>query len=180
MSSFYDVELYPSTIISDGSVGTIAWTNPGNAGADDSVYAEATAWSESTVHSHYLKCTNFGFNIPSLADVYFVRVKFNGHYTRSGAGWVKDNSVRLVVGGVIQSYDAAREDTLNLNTDADNLFDFSVSYTYDQVNASDFGVVYQTKLWSYVDVDWVKARADAISIRVYYEMTSRGLFSVFD
>lgn len=55
-----------STISDDASVGTVAWSNPANAGASDNVYATATS---TTAATHYLNCQGFGFAIPSDATI---------------------------------------------------------------------------------------------------------------
>ena len=56
---------YPGTLTNDSSVGTTAWSNPGNAGADDGSSATCLA----LVDSQYLQGTNFGFSIPGGATI---------------------------------------------------------------------------------------------------------------
>lgn len=61
---------FPATAADDNAVGTVAWTDPSNATAEDDAYAVAT----SAGTTHYLKLTNFGFNVPESATVTGVKV----------------------------------------------------------------------------------------------------------
>jgi len=49
----------------DSAVGSVAWSNPSNAAADDSGYASATG----SAQTHYLKGLNLGISIPSTATI---------------------------------------------------------------------------------------------------------------
>ena len=49
-----------SDCVDDATVGTQAWTNPGNAAVFGG--SSATISTNASVTSHYLKCTNFGFS----------------------------------------------------------------------------------------------------------------------
>ncbi|MBU1022941.1 LamG domain-containing protein, partial [bacterium] len=51
------------TMADDDTVGTQTWSNVDNAKIDDGNYASVSV-SMGTLHSHYLKATNFGFSIP--------------------------------------------------------------------------------------------------------------------
>ncbi len=54
---------FPTSGVDDASVGNRIWNNPGYIlVANDGHSATASAFS--VVHSHYLKGTGFGFNIP--------------------------------------------------------------------------------------------------------------------
>lgn len=55
-----------STIADDASVGTVAWSNPSNAGTSNDSYATATS---TTAATHYLNCQGFGFAIPAGATI---------------------------------------------------------------------------------------------------------------
>lgn len=57
------------TLADDSAVGTITWTTPENADDSDDTYATAAVGT-----SHYLKATNYGFNIPTSATITGVRV----------------------------------------------------------------------------------------------------------
>ena len=59
------------TAADDDDIGTVAWTTPSNATALDGTYTTA-ALNGST--SHYLKCTNYGFAVPTNGIVIGVEV----------------------------------------------------------------------------------------------------------
>lgn len=59
----------PSTIADDSAVGTITWGSTANAASSNDNYATAAVGT-----SHYLKVTNFGFNLPATATVTGVTV----------------------------------------------------------------------------------------------------------
>jgi len=57
----------PQTIVDDSSIGTVAWQNPSNASESD--YNYARVFLNGDEQSHYLKATDFGFDIPSDATI---------------------------------------------------------------------------------------------------------------
>lgn len=60
----------PTTGADDSSVGTQAWTNPGNILASDNAWASAaTGASATAVVTHALKATGFGFTVPTTAQI---------------------------------------------------------------------------------------------------------------
>lgn len=54
---------YPTTVVSDDAVGTLPWSNPDKAEVEDNDPATATGPGI----SEWLKCTGYGFNLPSTA-----------------------------------------------------------------------------------------------------------------
>src|SRR5437870_5126048 len=62
------------TCVDDSGIGTVAWVNPGNATTSDNVYATATPGGPNKA-SHFLKCTGFGFSIPSNATIQGIQVE---------------------------------------------------------------------------------------------------------
>src|SRR4051812_31719459 len=101
----------PGTGAEDTSYGTITWSNPGNILASDN--SRATAALGSTQLTHYLKASNFGFTIPAGATILGILVEIERSATSSLA--LKDDRVRLVKGGVIQSTDKATATTYPLS-----------------------------------------------------------------
>ena len=79
----------------DATVGTVAWSNPGNITADDISQASAMLNNETT---HYLKATNFGHAVPAGAIIQ--GVKYTVLHVGSG---VTDSAVRFVNAGTIGS-----------------------------------------------------------------------------
>ncbi len=89
--------------VDDSNIGSAAWTNPGNAAKADGTLATV---SLSGATSHYIKCTNFGFNtsqIPTGASISGVMVTVSRKTSTAGDG--TDAAVRLVVGGTIGTTD---------------------------------------------------------------------------
>jgi hypothetical protein len=89
--------LYPATLGSDGSIGSVAWTSPGNAGAHDGVVATST--SLGGVPTQYLKGTDYGFAVPTDGTEVMLAVRLGVDVSASAAA--TDADVRLVVGGAI-------------------------------------------------------------------------------
>jgi murein DD-endopeptidase MepM/ murein hydrolase activator NlpD len=88
------------TAVDDSSVGTIAWTNPGNACTSGQLTQIILGVSHT---SHYLKVTNFGFTsgqIPTGSNIIGIQFSVKRN---SGATTVSDNAIRDVKGGTIDS-----------------------------------------------------------------------------
>ena len=90
------------TCVSATGTGTIAWSNPSRAQTSDNSYATA-ALTGNNVASNFLKCTSFGFSIPSTALIQGIRVEWEYAFTTGGT--IKDNAVRVVKGGTIGATD---------------------------------------------------------------------------
>jgi len=87
----------------DSSIGTIAWSNPSNALAQNDTYATASLTKTDPI-SHYLKVTNLGFNISSGATIKGIVMEVDRYAsgtTGGPASKVSDNSIKLVKGGAI-------------------------------------------------------------------------------
>lgn len=80
------------TLADDATVGAIAWTNPTNASVNDASYATSVLLI--TQLTHYLKATNFGFNIPGDATITGILVEVENLSTISLG--TNDNSVKIV------------------------------------------------------------------------------------
>ncbi len=129
------------TFADDATLGTVAWTNPANAGASDNVYATATAMSNVNTNSHYLKATNFGFNLPGSAIIKGITVEWE--QSLSASFHIKDNASRIVKGGVIGSTDKSKSidwtttDTyISYGSTADL---WGLTWTAADINSSGFG-----------------------------------------
>ena len=68
---------YPGTAVNIAG-GNTDWVNPDNAKTEDAVYSTATLNNDNT---DYLALTNFGFNIPSNAEIGNIKVEIKGYYT---------------------------------------------------------------------------------------------------
>src|SRR6266852_7781622 len=92
-----------ATAVDDATVGTIAISNPSNAGASDDSYTSAVLIIGQV--THYLKVTNFSFVIPTDAMIDGIVVEIERHTTVSTS--ITDNSVKLVKGDVISGTEKA-------------------------------------------------------------------------
>lgn len=137
----------PGTMADDASIGTWAWTNPGNATISDNVYATHNSALSHTA-SHYLKATNFGFSIPAGATIngVIVEVEVKGQDDWY-FGYVYDNIVKLVNSGIISGDNKAKvqidhwptSDTYRLYGLSSDLW--GLALTYSDINATTFGMV---------------------------------------
>ncbi len=132
------------TVVDDATgVGTIAWINTQSALISDNVYASAGNSTYGTTQmTHYLKATNFVFNVPSNATINGITLQVEG---RMGPYLGNEAVIKLVKGGVIQ--------TLNKGTNAslgstDNVITYGgandlwgTTWTPADINDPSFGTV---------------------------------------
>lgn len=169
----------PGTGANNTGVGTLAWTNPANAQADDGSYATVTSAANNAV-TNYLRATNFGFAVPAGSVVTGVRVEVE--LKGSVANTWRDTSVRLVkagtgggtslhYGAVLPTSDAVWAYGSGQNDCWGNTLGVS------DVNNSGFGVelsfTHLTTTSSTVSVDYVK-------LTVYYVTVPYGAVVVSD
>lgn len=167
----------PGTLVNDASVGSDAWSNPGNAASSNDSYASAIAPSGESL-SNYLKATNFGFAIPAGATINGVvveieaRQEFNLGVVDEGARLVKAGTVggsNLASGGssVPYPYDAyiTRGGSSNL---------WGNTLTADDVNHSEFGFVFQIRT-----VAGNTGYVDHIRMTVHYTPAASGADKFF-
>ena len=96
-------QAFPSTGVDDATVGSVAWSNPGNVSAWDGRLVQASlTFAQDT---HYVKATGFGFAIPSTATIAGIKVEAPVYTTP--AQCVRDLSVKLVKAGTISGSDRA-------------------------------------------------------------------------
>lgn len=87
----------PGTVADDSSAGSVSWSNPSNAKASDNAYATATL--AASTRSHFLLLTNFGFSLPSGAELIELEVLIEGKVSGGSNMRVYANPV---IGGVIK------------------------------------------------------------------------------
>ena len=90
--------------IDDSSIGTLAWSPPGNSGASDNSY-DSVSGGPVTI-SHYLLCQRFNFATIADTDT-LTQLKFRIEKKKSGAGNVRDYQIRMIFAGAIQSGELA-------------------------------------------------------------------------
>lgn len=106
---------FAGTIVSETISGgnSTDWSNPSNAGADDTSYA---TWGVTTASSDvgpYLKFTNFGFtssDIPSGATIDGIEVEY-GRFEGSGTDNITTSRCRIVKGGTIHTANVSTMNT---------------------------------------------------------------------
>jgi hypothetical protein len=170
---------------SNASGGDVSWTSPGNIVSSNNSRSSATNSTElSTVQSHYLVATGFGFTtsgnnvttkIPADATILALRVRMERSSLLnpiSTAGLAEDLGLYLVIGGVVQTgtnllpvaYEYAAEDEVIE-------FEFPIIATVAEVKATTFGIAYQAEITtgSVGDgEDTNSARVDHITMAVMY------------
>lgn len=157
------------TVVDDAAVGTVSWVNPANATASDNVYATATAPSTSLESTHYLKATNFGFNIPTNATINGINVEIERR--KETFFQCVDNEIKIVksdgsIGTTNKSAGASwsSSDTYDSFGGATDLW--GESWTASDINDTDFGVVISPQIR--MNPDGNPASVDHIRITVYY------------
>ena len=162
----------PGTMADDDTVGTAIWTNPDRAKVSDNSYA--TAGEITTQTSHYLKATNFRFNIPTDATIKGIVVEIERKSTLDSVkGWVIDSAVKIVKSdGSIGATN--KGDTITHWSVAESNFVYGSSsdlwgetWTPADIKDIDFGAALST-LVTYVLTPGSIAWVDHIRITVYY------------
>lgn len=168
----------------DATVGTVAWTNPGNITASDGVFA-VTGTLGAVAVSHWLKATNFGFAIPTGAVIRGIVAEVQRKQTPPGipgpvSPWVADNAVRIVKGGTIQATDRSSPSLWPLASayasygSAADLW--GQTWTAADLNASTFGVALSAR--NTQSTFATGASVDHIRITVYYtEIVDAAVFA---
>jgi hypothetical protein len=171
---------YAGTAADDATVGTNPWNNTQNVpGASDGLYATAGS-TASTGTTHYLKATNFGFNIPTGATISGIKVFISkGSF---GSGLVVDNHVYLVKAGVIQAVDRASATpwgpTIGGFPYGGQTDLWGGTWTPADINNSGFGVALSAS-WTFGGLSTVIAGIDYVEIVIYYT-TSGGFTTTAD
>jgi len=154
----------PDTMgLEDYTKGDVNWSNPDNAKVSDDTYATVTLSSQ---RSHYLKATNFGFNIPSNATITSI-IPIVEAKTASGEVNIFTNVVKAGTILTIQSQGLAFNTTESTQNVGAGLW-FS-SWTPSDINNSGFGVAVAIKQYS---TDTISV--DSIKIKVKYSIPDGG------
>ena len=170
-------EQLPGTVVSDGAVGTLAWSNPGNAKASDSSRAVAKVSGVSLNQiTEYLAASDFGFGLPEGARVVDVSVAVERRQkTFFKNPQVHDSGVHLIVGGVVlDAYNGAKPDIWP-ESDGTALYSGAGPgaksfWGLDELlaadtNASDFGVAVSAQFGTDTGHE---AEVNTIAIGLYY------------
>jgi len=127
----------------DNSIGTLTWTNPGNAFSSNNVYATRTV--DGTT-SHYIKCLNYGFTIPATATILGITVNVERKSSSTANGGSFDAAMRIVQGGTIGTSDRSTTtqyttaDVTEAHGGATDLW--GLTWTPADINAANFGAAF--------------------------------------
>lgn len=131
----------------DSAIGILAWSNPGRITVSDNSYAQSsTPTSYSTDRTNYLKCTNFGFGVPSGATINGIAVTFARYGINSTGRYIYDAVISLVVGGTVVGSNKAITATKWPAAETDITYGgvsdlWELTPTAEEINSSNFGVV---------------------------------------
>jgi hypothetical protein len=134
----------PATCSSVPGIGTVAWTNPGNALSSNGSYATAPVGDTTT--TNYLQCVGYGFTIPTGASINGITVSVERSSTNTGT---QDAAVRTVKAGVIGTTDRSTAtaypttDTYEAHGGAADLW--GTSWTAADVNNANFGAAFASQ-----------------------------------
>jgi len=163
----------PSTIVNDAGIGTLAWSNPGNAAASDNLRASATAVVMVTTQA--LRATNFGFGVPLDAVITGIEVRVE---RSSALGLSNDAAVRIVKNGALAAAEragaaawptTAGEAVATYGGTSDL---WGETWTPAEINDSGFGAAVAASV-ALSDV----AQVDHLAITVHYEVCGDGILS---
>jgi hypothetical protein len=157
-------------------IGTIAWTGAttGVQTQGDSNLASAALFA-STPYTNYLQATNFGFSIPTGATIDGIVAEVYRYATSSGN--VKDNAVKIVKGGAIQTTDLKSASAWPLSGayasygGASNLW--GTTWAASDINASNFGVALAAWFDFFGGGD--TPTVDHVRLTVYYTAAAGGM-----
>lgn len=160
----------PVTVANDSSAGTAAWTNPGNATANDGSNAE---FNGSTDFTQYLKATDFGFAIPAGATIDGILVEYEALTSIFGSTAGRDWRVRIVKGGAVGTTDkavaASWPTTATYLSRGGSTDLWGETWAVDDVNASGFGVVIAAQDDQFPGLESsFQVYVDHVRITVYY------------
>lgn len=131
----------------DAAVGTISWSNPTRITADDASTSDCVNGTGGSTTTHYLKATNFGFAIAADQQIDGILVEIDrSAVANSASRYVKDLTVKLVIGGTVSGSNLADTVTKYPTTSAIASYGgasslWGLTPTYSDVNGSTFGVV---------------------------------------
>ena len=163
----------PTLCVNDTSIGTQSWTGLTNVGAQDNVYATATATNSQI--TNYLKCTKYNFSIPAGATITGITVGPWVNATRT----FTVNAMQLVKGDVIQATNLAAGTAIPNGGGAmrpnptqllfgGNTNLWGNTWTVDDINSPTFGAAFAAQRGTFNTVQTVGV--DAMPITIDYTL----------
>lgn len=177
--SFTDGPRNPTVSSNDASIGTVAWNTPGNVLSSDNNRATAGTLVGvlSSASTNYLVETGFGFAIPASAIITGIKVDVERRQQGVLVGSsVKDNSIKIVKGGVIVA--GSEHASAGGWPSADALVSYGgagdlwgTTWTPADINAANFGTAYASaSLNAGLAALFLSAEIDHMRITVYYDV----------
>lgn len=170
----------PTSCVNLTGVGTVAWSNPGNATASDTTYATQGS-VKGNIITNYLKCTGFNFAaIPAGAAISGITV----YVTRkTSGGTIRDAYVYLIKAGTISTAFNAATTTNYTSSDVAEMHGgmtslWGTSWTDTDLKLSTFGVAFSAKNTSTTSTTNRTVSVDFIQVRVDYAATGTDHVSV--
>jgi hypothetical protein len=163
----------PASGANNTTVGTVAWTTPGNVSASDNVNATASSLANNTI-TNYLVATGFNFAVPGGATISGITVTIERRDGgKSSTVSIRDNSVKLVKAGVIAGTDKADTATDWPAADGTKTYGSATdlwgsTWTPADISASNFGVAISAKSIRSSGTKTDDALIDNIKITVNY------------
>lgn len=159
----------------NAGIGLYPWQNPENIAASDNIDAEVTLPDGSA--SHYLRASNFGFNINSSVLITGIEVNVERSANSTVGGGITDYVVSLVdeTGAKLTGPGTNLAKTGDSWTTSDNNITYGGpselwggTWNYSDINDPDFGVVIQVRNLGPSGNPEIRAEVDYITITVYH------------
>lgn len=163
----------PDTCVSDNSNGGAEpWVNPSNAITDNGSNA-STGNITGSEFTHYLKCTDFDFSIPTDATIDGIVVDWE-RLSVNSATEAKDQAVRIVKGDVVGSTDKTSATvyptTATIASYGSSSDKWGETWTYSDINSTTFGAALASQDHDAIGLPQV----DYVRITVYYTEAAGG------
>lgn len=159
----------PGTTGNSNDIGTVSWSNDDRVVSINHSYATVTLTAET---SKFLKCTNFGFSIPTGATITGIQMEVVGQWNTGSSGqWWTLDYIRIVKGNTIKSTNYTADIEGSNDTYAYVGGDgelWGETWTPSDINSSGFGVAIAT----YTAGGPNKISLDFIGLKVYYTTES--------
>lgn len=172
--------IFPGTVVDDSSIGSETWgTEVNNIKLDDDQYVTFEPYAPAHLISHYLKMTNFGFSIPSEANILGIKVELQAFAENDSSIYIYSSDVRLVKAGTIQSNNRGDNQKWSSHSpiDENNILYYGsesdlwddTTLTPSDINNSGFGIALSATGVGIADGFSNPGDLDYCKVAVYYE-----------
>lgn len=160
------------TFSSDSTVGTKSWVGPSFVSVSDGGDASASGFPSLSSLSHYLKCTNFGFSVPSGATINGIVVEIERFGSNFGSQKCYDDIIKIIKGGSYVGDNKAVTSTAWPTTKAYVTYGgaadlWGTTWSDTDINSANFGMGISTRM-TCDGKNGVASSIDHIRITVHY------------